>query len=74
MTVYIVGLVVFLAAAAIFLEFSFWLEREVRETNLWEPPSMEPRNAAQIQAEQDAFNDLYLARRPYDRTRDDSAA
>lgn len=60
MTVYIVGLVVFLALAAIALEFTFWLEREV---------SIEPRNHAKTQAEQDAWNDAYLslvAPRPYD--------
>lgn len=65
MTVYIVGLVVFLAVAAIFLEFTFWFEREVRETQLWD--DVQPRNRAKTQA--DAWNDAYLslvAPRPYD--------
>lgn len=31
MTVYVVGLVVFLAIAAIFLEFTFWLERDTED-------------------------------------------
>lgn len=33
--IYVVGLVVFLATAAIFLEFTYWIEKEVRSTQLW---------------------------------------
>lgn len=53
MTVYVVGLVVFLAIAAIFLEFTFWIEKEIRETKLWD----------------DEAHDAYLslvAPKPYD--------
>lgn len=76
MTVYIIALVGLLAIAAVALEFAFWLEKEVRETNLWEPPSMEPRNAEKLQAQQDAWEAAFLAQvapRPYGWKRNDSA-